>query len=451
MDLGTQEEQITHGPDFQRAALRLMLQDDVFCDKAIGFVKDDFFSGHLKWIHKKIKEYYEDFHRAPDKMFFDVEARKFKDSEKFLEEVESVYSVVPDAAYVRRELTTFVRANIFIDSYKRATHLYNGVSKEQAFEYIRDKMEELYRADFMAERVTRFGDSEAIMARGRIQQENSIPTGLFAIDQALFGGLMPQTWTTFIGSTNAGKSLFCTNLAYHAAQAGKKVFVTIHEDEEIPTKLRYLSCFSGVAYNRLIMPQEMLTPEEREAIQLADEYLTEFVVLRFMYGKDSYLEAVIDAVRQAKRDLNFDLFLCDYGQCLKTTAFRTMDNKHDVQEYIYEQLKQICLELNIAGAGGAQVNREGNKVNKAGADFLRGTDIGSSFGIVKKSSNVISLNRSNSDMSLNRMVFLLDKVRHGRCPVAVESTTRFDVCRTHEGAVSQREISVEDGPTRVDT
>jgi intein/homing endonuclease len=37
---------------------------------------------------------------------------------------------------------------------------------------------------------------------------------------------------------------------------------------------------------------------------------------------------------------------------------------------------QICLELSIAGAGGAQLNRLGHKVNKSGTSLIRTTDVG---------------------------------------------------------------------------
>jgi hypothetical protein len=257
------------------------------------------------------------------------------------------------------------------------------------------------------------------------------------------GGLMPQTWTTFLGASNSGKSMAGPSLAYYAMLSDKKTFVTIHEDEEIPTKVRYLSRFSGIPFNRLVMGRAGMSADELDKISTADDYLRNFVTLRFMYGKESYLESVQDAVRMLKQEWDFDLFFCDYAQCLKARAFKHMDDTYNMQEYIYGELKQLCLELNIAGAGGAQVNRTGYKVNKTGSDFLRCSDVSDSFGIVKKSSNVITLNRSDAMSTRDRMVFLLDKVRNGRCPVAVETITDFSRSLTHQqGDGQQVEIAV---------
>jgi hypothetical protein len=254
------------------------------------------------------------------------------------------------------------------------------------------------------------------------------------------GGMLPQTWTTFLGSSSAGKSMICPNLAKFNAMAGKRTFVTIHEDEEGPTKLRYLACFSGIKYNRLLIPRSMLTDEEREVLRLADDMLKEYVVLRFMYGREAFLENVQDAIRQFKKEWDFQLYICDYGQCLGSKQFKNRDNKYDIQGFVYEQLKQVCMELNIAGAGGAQVNRTGHSLNKRGTDFLRMTDVGDSFEICRKSSNVISINRSDEDALLNRVVFLLDKARQGRAPIAVECSSDYSKCQTHTDGHTQREV-----------
>jgi len=62
---------------------------------------------------------------------------------------------------------------------------------------------------------------------------------------------------------------------------------------------------------------------------------------------------------------------------------------------------------------------------------LRMTDVGDSWGICKKSSNVITINRSDEDIKNNRITYLLDKCRNGRSPVAVQCVSYFESCMTH--------------------
>ena len=353
-------------------------------------------------------------------------------------------------SYLKKNLTTWVRCNHFIAGYHDAKDPFNIGSYEAAFQATEKRMKELRQVDFEDSRIVEFGDYEIVCDNLAKQAQEAVPTGIKFIDDAMGGGLQPQTWTTFLGGSNVGKSMLCPNLAYYAAQKGKKTFVVVHEDEELPTKARYLSRFSGIPYMELTQPRLLWSDETKLAVKKADEFLRSYVRIRFMYGQDAFLEKVMDAARNEKQDWDFHLFLDDYGQCLKSSAYRSMEDRYGLHEYIYEQLKQLCLELDIAGAGGAQTNRAGHKVNRSGADLLRMTDVGDSWGICKKSSNVITMNRSVVDIQENRIKFLLDKVRNGsKCPVAVACKTDYARCTTHvpymQNELSQTEVHVEEG------
>ena len=345
------EVTLRHGPEFQRCVIKTMMADRQFCAKAASYLKDEFFSGELIWFFKKSREHFVEFKRS----ITDAELRSkipfhdVVDRPKYEKEMaEIMVSEGIGRELLRKELTAFIRANIFVSSVRQGADLYNNGERQACYEFIKNKMQELYLADFEKDRMVRFGDAEEILQIARTQSRDAIPTGLHAIDEAINGGMMPQTFTLFLGGTNVGKSMICPNLAKFAAKyKKKKTFVTIHEDELVQTKLRYLSCWSMVPYNKLLLPKEDWTEQERQQVERADQELREFVVMRFMYGKERYIENVLDEVRIMKDQWDFDLFLCDYGQCLKSK--QSYDKKHDLQEFIYEELGQICMELGIVG------------------------------------------------------------------------------------------------------
>jgi hypothetical protein len=446
--MAEQSKKMSHGPDFQRLVLRLQMIDPSFCTRTCAYLEDGYFSGELKLLFRLAKNYFQQYHTPPTENYFRHELLKLSDPSAHVAELDRMLACQPDQNYIARELTGFIRANIFVGAYHQAAPLFNEGNKDDAYEFTFAKLQELQRVDFQRERVSRFGDWEAVLDAASSQAQGAIPIGITAIDEAMGGGMLPQTWTTFLGSSNVGKSMLGPNLALSAAAANKRTFVTVHEDEERPTKLRYLSRFSGIPYNRLTAPRSTLHPEELEMVSAADELLSRYVILRFMYGRESYLESVQDAVRMLKQEWNFDLFYCDYPQCLKTRMFKNMDDAYSMQEYVTGELKQSCLELNIAGAGGAQTNRTGFKINKTGSDLIRCSDVGDSWGIVKKSSNVITMNRSDIDSTNHRIVYLLDKVRNGRCPVAVECATDYSRCMTYQIG-GQREIPTTARPGEV--
>jgi hypothetical protein len=438
-----------YGPEFQRNVLRLMMLDYGFCSRAASYLKEDFFTAELKWFFRKGLDYFKKYDKMPPEDLYMKEVHLQSEPQKYENIRAEMMAENPLAKkdWIKDEVTGFIRCNLYISGYQEAAQLYNIGNKDGAYDKTKQKVEELMKINFLEEKVSQFGDSSVLLTIAAEQRKNAVPTGIRAIDEAMYGGMYPQTWTTFLGGSNVGKSMLCPNLAYAAAWAGKKTFVTIHEDEEIPTKIRFLARFSGIPINKLWTPANFRTDEENQAIELADKLLKHFVTLRFMYGSDCFLESTMQAVKMQHIDSPFELFLCDYPQCLKTKAFKNIDNSYAVLEYIYSELKQLCLELGIAGAGGAQVNRTGHKISKSGADFLRMHDVGDSWGISKKSSNVITMNRSNNDVLLNRITFLLDKVRNGRAPVAAQCVTDFSRAITYYiEAEKQKEIPVEQGP-----
>jgi KaiC/GvpD/RAD55 family RecA-like ATPase len=442
-----EEHSFRFGIDMQRRILRYMMQDREFCARCCTYLKADYFAGNLSYFFRKLLEHfnvYQDI-MPPESLANEIQKHKAEDIVKFdLErhEICKVFLQPKDTLYVKNEMDGFIKQNIFVTTAKQAVVLYNSDQKDRCYTLMTEKMKELQEISFNTDRIMRFGNWEEAVDEANDQTRNAVPTGILEIDKTLGGGLLPGTWTTFLGGSNVGKSLLCVNLAYHAVMKGKKVFVTVHEDEENPTYLRYLARFSGIPYNYLQSTPRAIMPREiQETIEFADRLLEGNVRINFMYGRDSTIEEVQEAMRMMKYTFDYHLYLCDYGQCLKTRAFKTLDNSYTVLEHIYSELKQICLELKVAGAGGAQVNRSGHKLAKAGADYLRMTDVGDSWGICKKSSNVITMNRSESDIENNQIIFLLDKARNGKVPLAVQCLTSYDKCVTHDSEKSQTIIS----------
>lgn len=441
-----------HGPEFQRSIIKTMLSESAFCSKAIHYLKEGYFSGELSWFFRKVAEFFKEHKVPPSEADFRAFLNYHGDSlsEEYKKQADLILKPSEiNKDYLKKEVSYFIQANMFIGSVLQAQDLFNSHQRKECYDFVRQKVQEVLGADFENERVCRFGDAAALLEIVRAQSRDAIPTGIHILDDALQGGMMPQTWTTFLGSVSVGKSMLCPNLAraaYHFKK--KKTFVMIHEDEEVPTKARYLTCFSGIPYNRLRQPKHTLSDEDNRKIKEADEILKEYVVLKFMYGKEAFVENVCDEARRMRDQWDYHLFLNDYPQCLKIRAFKQMDNTYAAHEFIHQELKQLCCELNIPGAGGAQTNRQGHRLNRSGSDLLRVTDVGDSWGTVKKSSNVITINRSDADKETNRIIFLLDKARNGdRFPVAVQCESQFGRCRTHvfeaeNGATPQMEIPV---------
>ena len=439
--------------DFQHGVLNMMLNDPIFCHKCSEFLDGHHFADSLSWFYDQIADYYREKGHVPTKdhlsaqiSYFDSGKDGYEKMAKYSSEMSSIYAKVPDEDTIKKNMTNFIRANIFVEAASHSVMLYNQKDQEEAYFLLREKMEMLHKADFQKDRYSRFGDHLTILAQAHAETQGAIKTGMSCIDNEI-KGLMPGTFTVFLGASNAGKSMVGPALAKQAALQKKKTFVTIHEDEEIPTKLRFLACFANISINKLMYGASSLTEEELKILSKADETLRQYVVLRFMYTTEATIENVMDVARSLRREWPYDLLICDYGQCLSSDQHKRLETRH-LHEYIYHMLKQLCLELNIAGAGGAQVNRSGMAANRAGGEFLRCTDISEAYGIIKKATNVITLNRSSEDIKRNRIVFLLDKARNGKCPTAVEMVSNFANGIAYDPNAAQGPVALEDGPSK---
>jgi replicative DNA helicase len=444
-----------YGMPFQRSVLKLMMMDHLFCQRACEYLQAGHFTGELSWFFTQIKEYFQSHSQMATKETLSADIAKHTTVEKQLKydaELTEIFATQPAVRKIKSEMTSFIRANRFVEAAKKAVGMYNDVSKQdESYTYIYNRLQEIIKVDFEEDRYSRFGNAQAILEKARLERVNAIPTGIYKIDEAMGGGMMPGTWTTFLGASNAGKSMLMPNLAYHAVMSGKRVFITVHEDEENPTMLRYLSRFSEIPYNTLAYGYHTLTPEQQTKVAAADALLNKSVVIRFMYTTESTIENVMDTCRALMKEWPFDLYLCDYGQCLTSSAFRAVSEIRHLNEHVYHNLKQLCLELKIAGAGGAQVNRNGMTMNRSGAQLLRMTDVAEAIGITKKSSNIITLNRSEEMKKNNQVIFLLDKVRNGRCPVSVRCESNYEMCMTHsDDPLSQAEIfDLDEAPNTI--
>ena len=428
-----ERKKIRYGEAFQRSVIKMMMTDHIFCMKAVKFLKSADFSPPLDWFFNRAAHLYEDLKVCPKKDDLTVEIARQGDSEQipYMKELEAIMLAEVDKKTVISEMTGFIRLHLFAETAYGTVELVKREKHEEAYATLAENSQLLKQISFEKDRYVSFGDGKSVIDKMKAQKANAIPTGIKPIDDALEGGMFPGTWTTFLGATNAGKSMVNASLAYFAAGKGKRTFMTVHEDEELPTKLRLLSCFSKIPYNKLLFGFYDLSEEQKIRFEDADRMLEKYVKIQFMYASESSVETVCDTVRAIMKEWPFHLYICDYGGCLTTKRFKSMDNVRLVQEHVHHELKQLCLELDIPGCGGAQVNRDAVKKNSSGAEYLRMTDVAEAMGIVKKSSTVITMNRSSKDIENNLIVYLLDKSRGGVTNVAVECVSDYSCCSTH--------------------
>lgn len=425
--------------EFQYALLKIMGIDDIFAAKCCVHLEEKYFNNkYLSWVFRITRNYYLEYKKTPSISTLENEARKedVKDQPTYLDTIRKIFSTTEfDADYVRRELTGFVRNNIFVETHKTSATLYNARNTTNAFDFTKRKIDELLQVDFEKEDMVDFNNIEQYLNEAANMTNSSIPTGITPIDKVLTGGgLCPGTLTTLLSGTNAGKSMALLNMGFYAAKADKKIVSIHHEDEEGPTVLRLISRITGIPFFSLY--SGTLSDQQREMINMAKRWLAKCWHMKFMYGAETNVEDVINWLRLHKKQFDFDLVIDDYGQFIRTK--QKTEGERFTQALVYRGLKACALELKVAMLTCAQANREGQKISRKGVDLLTTTDFAECFEIARVSNNVLTLNRSESMEKNNELVYSLVKQRAGKVGVRVKCTTDFSKCVTHkEGGMTE--------------
>jgi replicative DNA helicase len=427
------EREFPFSEDFQRSLLKLMGVDDAFAAKCCVFLKEKYFNNeYLSWLFRVMKDYYAEYKKTPSIQTLENEARKesIKDQPTYLETIRRVFGMeILDPEYVRRELTGFVRRNIFAEAHVEGAKLFNRHSNESAYDFTKRKMDELLGIDFDKEDIVDFANVEKYLDDAAHSGENSVPTGITLIDNAFTSkGLSPGTLTTLLSGTNAGKSMALLNIGYHAALAKKRIVSIHHEDEEGPTVLRLISRITKIPFFSLYSGK--LTDVERGLVASAKNWLKDKWHMKFMYGAETNVEDVANWLKLHKKQFPFDLVIDDYGQFIRTNT--KTEGERFTQALVYRALKAAALELKVAMLTCAQSNREGHKVSRKEAEILTMTDFAECFEIARVSDNVITLNRSQRMEKNGELVYSLEKNRNGIVGVRVKCSTDYSRCMTHE-------------------
>ena len=429
--------------DFQLALIHLMITDHSFCTRVRSKLKPEFFGTdqdtrtQLSWFFKRIVDYVDTYQRLPTQAILKdeilkLDANKRNTYDSLLNRImtdKSVKDIAPD--YIRRNLTGWLRSCLFVQHTKKAVSIYNSGNHDNAYQTTKDMLNELITSDVQDDHVADFNDIETLLNKAQQSVQNAIPLGIPQFEQNMGGGLQPQTLTVVLGGTNIGKTTFCVSLAYYAIRAKKKVCMVVLEDEEEPTKIKFLSRFTNIPMNKLYAGFGVLSDEEKTSLNVAKKILDKYLTLKFQYGVEMEVESVIDWIsNEHKNKTKFDLVLVDYGQILTTK--RKAEGAYEVQKYVHRALKQLANECSFAVVTPAQGNRTAQKVSSTGADYLKVTDLADCFEIARVANNVITLNRSDKDQKSDRIVMLLAKQRRGRVNIAVESVSDYSTQLTHK-------------------
>lgn len=245
------------------------------------------------------------------------------------------------------------------------------------------------------------------------------------------GGFEKQTLNLFISITNGGKSMLSHHLIRQCLINKIPAFVACVEDRRDSFIRKAVACYTGIPVSALKRPQDLTQSQVDQIIEF-QKLLDEYIRVEFMYGES------VDSVHKAAMEYDMECKLkglerkipivniVDYTGHIASKS--SGDKTYEKMRTAYAARKDYALKYNKICFDFAQVNREGGK--KLGDNHhLTQTDLAGAFDIAQVCDNIVTINRSAEDITLETCVLYLTKCRDGAVGVKIKVQTDFSRAR----------------------
>jgi replicative DNA helicase len=432
--------------EFQLALLQRMFTNETFMMKCCTYLTISHFKDkYLGWIFESISDYYRKHHKQPDFRVLHNKALLYRPEQQpeYMAIIDRLVNIKPfDPEYINDMLERFVINCEMINWYNQFGVTYKDRGPEQALLIAKTFQERINAVTFEEEGRVDFNKIEDYILEVQNSSRNAVPTGIIAIDEALKGGLARGGVTVILGATNAGKSMSLVNIAKFAMRAQKKTLYILHQDKEAQTSVRMLSCFTGIPFNRFLTFPAGFTQSELDLVKETKERMSKYLLLIPMRGAGVTVDDVRNRVTLIKKEFDYDLFIDDYAQLLKTNSHIAEDWRKQAE--IYDIFSKIACELDVAVLTLVQGTREAQKLMERSTDHLRMSDFSGAFEIARLADTVISVNRTAVMEQNNEIMFYLLKQKYfGRKEFGVMCRTNMNCCSTHTDEFKPNEPPVQ--------
>jgi replicative DNA helicase len=271
-----------------------------------------------------------------------------------------------------------------------------------------------------------FEDSEARFIRTR---RLTCPTGLPQIDaqDVLNGGLGRGELGVVIAPTGVGKSHFLVQMGAEALRAGKNVVHYTFELSETAVGLRYDS-------NLCSIPSSDVIDRKEEVIEFYKNCsLGRLIIKEYPTGTASVQTLRNHIEKLLLKSFVPSVIVIDYADIMKSS--RKFDSLRHELKLVYEELRNLSMDLNVPIWTASQANREASNSEVVGLE-----NMSEAYGKAMVADVVLSISRKPNEKATGAGRIFVAKNRAGRdgmlYPMRIDtSMSKFELMDTNEMSV----------------
>ena len=245
-----------------------------------------------------------------------------------------------------------------------------------------------------------FEDHEA---RFQLIDRSTCATGIKHLDQkdVLNGGLGRGEIGVVVANTGVGKSHYLVAMGAEALRRGKNVVHYTFELTETAVGIRYDSNLCNIPSSNVVENKETILKTYGE------NDFGNLIIKQYPTGAASIITIRNHLDKLMMKDFKPSLLVIDYADIMRST--RTYDSLRHELKLVYEELRNLAMEMNIPIWTASQANRDSAKAEVVGLE-----NMSEAYGKAMVADVVVSLSRKPMEKSTGAGRLFVAKNRAGR-------------------------------------
>ena len=396
-----------YGTSFQEKIMQALLSDHQWAEQMSEVVKIGYFDlKHLKFLSQKYFDYYSKYRTFPTlQLLVTIIRDDLKTGtdlilrDKIVEYLQRIKTNpdMGDIQYVKDKSLDFCRKQAMRAALEQAVDMIATGQDENVINTIRDALTVGTTPSIGHEFI------EDMESRFVHIVRNTCPTGISVLDdrKVMNGGLAKGEIGVVVANTGVGKSHFLVQVGAQALLAEKNVVHYTFELSEVATGLRYDSHLSEIPIGDLIERKEEVIEKYK------DLDLGRLIIKEYPTGSASVVTIRNHIEKLALKNFKPDLLVIDYADIMRST--RSYDSLRHELKLIYEELRNLAMEIRIPIWTASQANR-----SSAQSDIVGLENMSEAYGKAMVADVVLSISRKAHEKADGAGRLFVAKNRAGR-------------------------------------
>lgn len=397
-----------YNKDFQEKILQGLLTDHTWAAQMVEVMRHDFFElSYLEYLCEKYFNYFTEYRCFPTKsLLITIIKDSLQEDGDIILRDQIVHYLVRmrenpnpnDLAYVKNKALDFCKRQAFKEALEKSVELISSDNFESVVGLMKDAVSmglpNTVGHDF-------FEDLEA-----RFQKINRCvcPTGIPELDHKdiLQGGLGRGEIGVVTANTGVGKSHWLVAMGANAMRAGKNVLHYTFELTEQAVGLRYDS-------NLLSISSSDIRDNKQTVVDFYEKNtdLGRLMIKEYPTGGASVTTIRSHIEKLSMKGFKPSVILIDYADIMRST--RSYDSLRHELKLIYEELRNMAMELNVPIWTASQANRD-----SANSEIVGLENMSEAYGKAMVADFIISLSRKATEKSTGAGRLFVAKNRAGK-------------------------------------